>query len=798
MKTRTPWLAVPLVLLSLGSCEKKTEPAPSETTPAAVSTPGSPEPTAPAPAPAPTVKALTADERAAKLGFVKHLPKDTEAVIAFYNGKKATERAKTLKLWGLIEEQMGMGMQMEMEPGELDPGEDIEIEEDMEIPDQEQDDAAPEDAGLPEEPAAEEPEMAEEDPAMEEEMLEPLGPGDLLGNEFTVALGKSAGEQTANLLSFYSRYGYFMYRGLSKAFVTAVKSGDPSGMQELMGEEFMTELGINLLNDPESGAALLDRSKMPPLYFAYRVDDDKRESALQQMASSVEFLGMFEDNVEPVDFEHAGGTFAGYRVLGAKLAESLGEDREGLDELTDPETVDKLLAAMAKKDLVVVTGILGEYVVLFVGSSKDDFQLVNTNSESLAANDSLAFSDAYATKDVAALIHGGKPALDAMKTAATGLADIAKGIRDGLGESDGLGDTRDLEAMLQIVAEREDALRKLSSNEALGLVAYFEEGLKIESHGGADNGALDYKTTPTLAGLGQSSDVVLFANMTVDAAYDEKAQAYFESIVETSYAMALKVSQVEMEVPEMEQFKEMFSLFDTKFRSDLVGLWDAYSGDFSAGVGQESALVVDLKGSMPAFPGVPQEVVDNGRFVRASMVMPVTDRAKIQDAWKKMNESTTSLLAKISEMNGEEIPMQKPISSEKDGFVTWFFSLPFTSDDFMPSVTLSDKWFIASTSKTQALELAAKAGVEAGTPRPGLWMDMNFVALQQYAKETLAMVEENSAAIFGENEFALNEFEENKELYGKYIASLDDLDKITVHTRREGGELRSSVHFKTR
>ncbi len=246
MKTRTPWLAVPLVLLSLGSCEKKTGPAPSETTPAAVSTPGSPEPTAPAPAPAPAVKALTADERAAKLGFVKHLPKDTEAVIAFYNGKKATERAKTLKLWGLIEEQMGMGMQMEMEPGELDPGEDIEIEEDMEIPDQEQDDAAPEDAGLPEEPAAEEPEMAEEDPAMEEEMLEPLGPGDLLGNEFTVALGKSAGEQTANLLSFYSRYGYFMYRGLSKAFVTAVKSGDPSGMQELMGEEFMTELGINL------------------------------------------------------------------------------------------------------------------------------------------------------------------------------------------------------------------------------------------------------------------------------------------------------------------------------------------------------------------------------------------------------------------------------------------------------------------------------------------------------------------------------------------------------------------------
>jgi hypothetical protein len=30
------------------------------------------------------------------------------------------------------------------------------------------------------------------------------------------------------------------------------------------------------------------------------------------------------------------------------------------------------------------------------------------------------------------------------------------------------------------------------------------------------------------------------------------------------------------------------------------------------------------------------------------------------------------------------------------------------------------------------------------------------------------------------------------------ITALEDLDKLTVHARREGGVLRSSVHFKTR
>jgi hypothetical protein len=31
----------------------------------------------------------------------------------------------------------------------------------------------------------------------------------------------------------------------------------------------------------------------------------------------------------------------------------------------------------------------------------------------------------------------------------------------------------------------------------------------------------------------------------------------------------------------------------------------------------------------------------------------------------------------------------------------------------------------------------------------------------------------------------------------KIIEAMEDMDKLTVHARREGGALRSSVHFKT-
>jgi hypothetical protein len=32
----------------------------------------------------------------------------------------------------------------------------------------------------------------------------------------------------------------------------------------------------------------------------------------------------------------------------------------------------------------------------------------------------------------------------------------------------------------------------------------------------------------------------------------------------------------------------------------------------------------------------------------------------------------------------------------------------------------------------------------------------------------------------------------------KAAVAMEDLDKLTVHARREGGEMRTSIHFKSR
>jgi hypothetical protein len=217
-------------------------------------------------------------------------------------------------------------------------------------------------------------------------------------------------------------------------------------------------------------------------------------------------------------------------------------------------------------------------------------------------------------------------------------------------------------------------------------------------------------------------------------------------------------------------------------------MWDALSGDFSAGLGAEGAWVVDLNGTVPALPGLPQEVVDEAAFPRVTLVAPVRDRAKLALAWEGMNRSATGMLARLGEMNGQHIPMQKPISSEKNGYTTWFFPMPFFNDDFVPSVTVGDEWFAASTSKVQTLDLLAKAG--GGEPRDGLWLAVDFRSLHGFIRESLAMIDEHPDV------FTLDD--EDRRVIRGLDAALADLDSLTVHSRREDGVLRGSMHFKTR
>lgn len=711
-------------------------------------------------------QSITDDERAAKLGFAKYLPKDTEMVMSVYNAQKAADQLKALKLYGVFESGMGM----DMGEGAIEDN----ILEDAPIEDGEQD--------------------ADADLA-EGGMVEGPSPWLLLGQEVTLALGDSTGEQTARLMRVSRRISYFQARAMGKAAQSYAKTGKmedfTESMQASVGQDMMKEL----VEDPESGIPLFEKAELPPIYFAMKVKQGEMEQALQMVNSGMAIFGMAGEMAAPVEFETGGGKFSGFKLMGEEIAKAMKAEKDDMVESLGEKNTDSLIDAISKKNLIVVAGSVGDYVVVMIGGKEESMKLVSETKESLVATDELNFADAYADKQFVSVIFGDKGLWDDLMVEASGLATYALGIRDGIAGGGGLGDVRDLEAMLQIVADREKDLLGMGRAETLGMVAFVDEGLRIESVGGYDKGGIDWDAKTTLSHLGDSGDNMLFLNIPTNAEYDEKMGDYFEAIVETVYAATVKMSELDIEAPELADMKEFMQLFEGKFRADAVGLCDALSG-MSKGLGHETAVVVDLKGSMPAIPGLPQKFVDEAKAPRITMVSPVTDRAKLKEAWKGMDLHATSLLEKVSEMAGEKIPMQKPVSSEKDGMTTWFFSFPFFQDDFMPSVTVSDQWFAASSSKTQAQDLVSKAaaGGEAGN---GVKFHVNFNALTDYADEMLAIVDNNSAELFTD-EFKLESFNRDKADLKKAIDACREFDSLDWTIRKEGGLMRSSVHFKTK
>ena len=726
------------------------------------------------------VRELSVSERAAKLGFSKFLPPETEAVISTYNGSKTASRVKASKFWKLVVQEIGGAgpfsppmVEPQAEPAD---GEAENFQGDGETDEN--------DSGV----------LADEPVVEPEAVPGDTGPAALFGSEVTVAIGNSGGEQFKNLLTLESRMSYFQVRNLARAMIKNVQTGDfDSSMNSFWGD-YGTEIFKDLANDPESGMTMVERSNMPPVYVAFKTSAEERESSAQQIASLVESLiQMGGPLVEPIKFESAGSAFEGVKLIGAKYAEMLAEERESLEsEYISPELVDRLIAAVAEKDLLIVSGIVDEYVVLFLGASQEDLKLVQTAEESLVAGEALKFSDEYVAKELVALVYGEKEALANLAESTGWISNLTNAIRDGVTGPEGLTDTRDLESLFQMVEARENALRKLSGTEGAGIVAFFEDGLKIESHGGTDSGMVDWNASNSLGHLGDGEDVFLFSNVSVDAAFNQKSREYLEALLETSYALMIKLSELPVQGEQMIHMKKMAGILDADFRPDMVALWDAFSGDFGSGLGPESAIVIDLKGTAPAIPGLTQKLVDQLKVPRLSLIRPVVDRSKISDSWEKMNLTLTGALAKFSKISGQDIPMQKPMSSERNGNFTWYFPMPFFNDDFLPSVTVGEKWFALSSSKVQALDLISRADSTA-PPKQGLNFAVNFKVLERYAKQTSELLEQNPEALKG-NAPSVSDLQSINDA----ISVLQDFDKLTIHSRREANVVRSSIHFKTR
>ena len=704
-------------------------------------------------------------QRAAKLGFAQYLPANVSAYSAVINGSSVIDRMWKTPVGAVIKERLE--------------------EEGVSFDDL-------------------------SDPQAQMSGILQLGAAQY-GEDYFVAYGESAPKVSKEVIEFSDRVSYYAGR----VSVYAGNAAVAGKMAEAMNDPKKV-FAKPLKGLPADFIDMFREVDMPSYYQGVKVSgEDSRALVRDQLEAVPNFFSMIEVGVEPLAVERGGAQFEGYKFSGKKMQEELAEGQGGMRPMMAPslqfgmsqQEIDEFIKLIEAKTIVALVGEVHGYVVLFMGSSEDDFVLVDDVEDSLCASDKIKFTDDYLDNDLFTygFSDGGMGYdLSAIEKICYKLGgSFAKGLSDQLAESDSLGNTQEIEVILDNIDKQARGLAAMFKEADAGYVAYLEDGIKVEMQGGSNMPQYDMQSAHTLAPISQGEGQVLFANWATDPQYNEGLMTLIDRFVEVSYLMSKQVlpllasrAAADEGNADFIQYNASLQMFDQMFSKDLLDVWQALRTNMAEGLGAETALVIDVNGSLPKVPMLPKAIIEGGKMPRVAYVSTVDDREKLQASWTRLNTALESLLKKASEMTGAEIPMQVPMSSEKDGLKTWFVPIPFQNDDFVPSVSVSDDLFFATTSKRFAEGLSSLAAKGGGESRQGVWLDVDMKVLHSYAEQWLKLIEENAAEFMSDVE--LEDFNANKEMIETTLSALGMMDSLTYHMRQEDGVTRTSMHLKTR
>lgn len=612
----------------------------------------------------------------------------------------------------------------------------------------------------------------------------------VLGEELFFAFGESAGEQGKLVIDLLDLSSVGQMKSLVEMVAAELKG-------KLEPSEFR-QRATGLSDNPEAALEILKGAYMPPITIGFKVSDQNmRNSLAAQLAGGLGFLTMGGDDhpITALNEEIGGVAMTGFSVSGEKAVAQVGpsEQKQLAQELGGQEKAAQALEILKKRDLHVATGIKGDYIVLHLGADLKKFRLVEKPEDSLLSQKAAGFLADYAEKDLRYLLLSPAKGFSDLGEDPQGFASWAIGLQEGLADTDAFGDTRDVQTLLGHVAKLDKKLFGMYEYVDGGGVGYVEDGFKMETHGISNTPAIDSSEPHAFANLGEDESVVLFSNSRANEEFTKTLLELLNALGETAYVAARQAASLEIDSSDFQGFQMGFGMFDQMASKDLLQIWSALTGEFAAGTGSESALVIDLKGTLPTVP-LPEPIAKEGRIPRITYVTPIRDRAQLSAAWTKIEGSLANILKTVEMGGGPPIPMQELIETESNGIKSFFYPIPMTTKNARPIAATSAKNFYLSTSPTSVNEIEAAAKKAAGPLRYGSFTRVNFQAAQKLGADWLEIAKKNKEVFFT-TEVQLEQFEENLPLIEKVVKATEELEDLVLHTRTEDGETRGSLHF---
>jgi len=371
------------------------------------------------------------------------------------------------------------------------------------------------------------------------------------------------------------------------------------------------------------------------------------------------------------------------------------------------------------KKLFVWIGGKDNYKFLLTAPDKQQLQLAATPADSLVATEEIGSNDANIKKDQTQI----KDLLEVMSYTFSHDESIEI-----------LGDTRPvLDMFKQLGVVWEKYANQFEAGPADIFVSANDEQLSINLTPYWIDNKGDWKKPlqfTKLKGADTAAIVAMHCNKELRRSYSELLATSFETFYTISSSIGKsKAAESFSDLVGMQQF------IDKNMKQNGIASWQNVNNILLDGIGAETAMVIDMQGKMPNFPGIGKEYKQLP-FPRFALVNDIDNRKSISDNWDSLQNNLNSIYKNLPQdvldgfnLQKDKLPAEIPAvtRTETNGYANYFYQFPLLDNNFTPNLSLNDRHLLITSNFAFSDEikqtLATSANSEA---RCGLYMHVNL------------------------------------------------------------------------
>lgn len=589
--------------------------------------------------------------------------------------------------------------------------------------------------------------------------------------EVFVAFGKGGAKGITMLRQLNDLYNETAYRGM-------MSGGVLKGLGTQFDARRMLEAALHDAQALEALIVWLERFEMPPVMVG--VASLEPEKVLQKLSNELRLSEWLRDAPQSRIVTTQGEQITVHEIAMDQIL-TVERRREWLEALVKaaaltPEMRDRVargMEALSRKNWVLATGLGKDSAYVAVAHGIEQVRLAGEAGSSMLARPEMRALDAGVMKDPGMIACWDGAFLNALQSDEP-LQPMVRGLLAGLQHERlfaGVARTLEPAAAELAVAERDYCQGAYTNGAA---VAWWDGSLQAEWAGGVSKKSVEALSKPSaFTPLLDEASVVF--GVSGQSRATGAGRAYFEAWMKAAHVTAGELIKAGVGGEEASAVRKRV---EQSVLPEVMKVYDGAKTIWQKGLGSDGAFILDAGGRMPALPGLPPGGQDVP-LPRLALLREMKNRELAGLSWQNMEPALRRLMWSVPAPQPLELP--QAVRRERGGVTSYCYTLPFESEDLLPCVSLTDKWFMAGTSRRQQSRFEESLRQPGSALWPGMRVRISFTKLREFLRVFATVRGQGGADVSG---------------LKKAVRWLEPLEVMDLRAWGEGGAGRGALSWK--